>query len=101
MSESETFSKGYKLVFDTAVRVAGEHFSVASSDPKIGSIQCKSSASIWSWGETIEIRVRQIQDDKTQVTAESSASAQLFDWGKSKDNIEKFLSALKAALTKG
>jgi hypothetical protein len=100
MSESQKVPMQYRLVYDTALRVAGEQFTVTSTDPKVGTIQCKTSASIRSWGETINIRIRRLQDEETEITVESSASAQLFDWGKSEENIQTFFSSVKAALSR-
>lgn len=57
-------------------------------------IKGRTSASLLSWGEEIFIRVQQFGSE-VEIEASSEATAQLFDWGKSKTNLQCFFSALK------
>jgi len=60
-------------------------------------IIASSSTTVLSWGERIVVRIEQDRRGTT-VSVESSPTAQLFDWGKSKENVEKFFSMLDKTL---
>jgi hypothetical protein len=58
--------------------------SIVPGDETI--IQIKVPINIWSWGETVDIRVR--QSGEVEITSTCSNSIQIVDWGKNKQNIE-------------
>lgn len=90
MRESRIYRIDYNTAFENALDSAKICFNVEQSDINNGCIECKTKASIWSWGEAIFIEVMRASSIETKITIDSSASSQLFDWGKSKENIEMF-----------
>lgn len=60
-------------------------------------IVASSAPSVLSWGERVVVRIEQDRHGTT-VSVESSPTAQLFDWGKSKENVETFFSTLDKTL---
>jgi len=58
-------------------------------------IKCTTKASLWSWGESVLITITSISSTQTEISVESLPSAQLFDWGKSKDNIDNFFNIIE------
>ncbi len=57
-------------------------------------IKGRTRASLFSWGEEIYIRFIQ-SDNDIEIEVSSEPIAQLFDWRKSKKNVECILSAIK------
>lgn len=90
MCKSRTYRIDYNTAFERALNSAKRCFNVQQHNINDGYIKCKTRASIWSWGETILIEVNSINSEQTKITIESSPSAQLIDWGKSKENNESF-----------
>lgn len=60
-------------------------------------IRASAPASILSWGEDIEISVEKTGKG-TEVTISSSPKAQIFDWGKSEENINRLIASLDKML---
>jgi hypothetical protein len=54
-------------------------------------------ASIFSWGEDLEISIEGARAG-TKVTVSSSPRAQIFDWGKSEENINRLIASLDKTL---
>lgn len=96
MKKTKNYNMDYDTTFSKAITSATKNFQILKRDQKNGIIECKTETSIWSWGESIIIRVIQINTQKTQITIESSSTMQLFDWGKSKENIEFFFNTLES-----
>jgi len=90
MRESRSYETDYNTAFKKALSTSKSCFDVERHSIVKGYIECKTRSSIWSWGESISIEVREINSIETKITIDSSASAQLFDWGKSKENIKMF-----------
>jgi hypothetical protein len=63
------------------------------------SIMATSGVSLFSWGEKIEI-VFNKRADGVDVRVTSMPTAQLFDWGKSRDNISEFFTKLEYKLSR-
>jgi len=60
-------------------------------------IQITTSPSFLSWGENVEIVIRG-QSKGTHISIISEPNLQLFDWGKSEDNINLLLDVLSSIL---
>jgi hypothetical protein len=58
-------------------------------------IQITTPPSFLSWGETIEISIKG-QSKGTHISIISEPNIQLFDWGKSEDNINLLLNVLSS-----
>jgi len=72
-------------------------FQKESADRSSGYIVASAGVSLRSWGEDIEIRVSEA-DNGTNVSMSSSARAQLIDWGKSRENIDRLFAAIERYL---
>lgn len=57
-------------------------------------IWLRTPSSIASWGERILVHGVTLSGGRTQVVIESKPVAQLFDWGKSRENVEFMATAL-------
>jgi len=95
MQEKRSYRIGYYHAFQIALSSAEICFSIKEQNFNEGNIKCTTKASLWSWGENVLIRMMSINSTQTEISVESSASAQLFDWGKSKDNIDLFFNAFE------
>ena len=92
------YEKEYKRVFEEEKNTLSDcNFSIKESNIDSGTIKANVKMSIWSWGENIEILISKTSVG-TKVTFSSSAKAQLFDWGKSKRNINNFFEKLSKRL---
>jgi hypothetical protein len=60
-------------------------------------IQITTPPSFLSWGETIEISIKG-ESNGTHISIISEPNIQLFDWGKSEDNINLLLNVLSSVL---
>jgi len=85
----------------TAVRDAVQaalvrlEFRVAARDH--ASFTAHTAATIFSWGEELSVRLEQ-NAASVRVTVSSEARAQIFDWGKSTENIQRVFVELDKAL---
>ena len=55
-------------------------------------IYIKSSITLWSWGEKIQIRY--LPNQNIEIKSECTLPTQCFDWGKNQKNVQQFLSKL-------
>ncbi len=86
-------------VFSACKRAVGHlHWDIESSSASEGFIQAKTPASLRSWGETIMISVWE-REGSIAVKVESKPTAQIFDWGKGEENIERFFDELDDILS--
>lgn len=98
VTDSETFRQPVSKVYDATVKAlqnCGFEVTERSSD----TIRASSGFSIRSWGEDIQVRLSSTAKG-TEVKITSEPKAQLFDWGKSIEDISKILSELKKQLGK-
>lgn len=65
------------------------NYNINNIDKKQYSISASSNASIFSWGENINIHLKENINNHSIVYISSTPKAQLIDWGKSKNNEEK------------
>lgn len=72
-------------------------FSKKTADWSSGYIVVSTGASLRSWGEQIEIQVSEAEGS-TEVSITSSPQAQLIDWGKSRENIDRLFTAIEKYL---
>jgi hypothetical protein len=75
-------------------------WNLLASDPVHFQLRAKTRASLRSWGE---ILTAQVADDgpASRVTVVCEPSAQLFDWGKSTENLETFTQAFRETVSGG
>ena len=96
---SKRFNKTFREVFSAckvAIKKCG--FNIESFDEKEGYIYASSPPSIFSWGEEINIELNKTPGGSIKVVVLSKPKAQLFDWGKSRENERKIIEALEEIL---
>lgn len=98
MREDRTYEINYNDAFEEALETAKKCFNIQEHDIAKGYIKCTIRASLRSWGENILITIIKIDSSRTTITIESSASTQLFDWGKSRENINNFFNIFEQNL---
>lgn len=84
-------------VMSVARSVKGLYFSHFQQP---GSVVLKSSASLWSWGETVTVECRFLDPNRTLIHISSvpALATTLIDWGKGQKNIDRVLEALRPVL---
>lgn len=93
------FKNQRKIVFDTCLRVVKElGLDVTHASNKRGIINAETQLSLWSWGENIQIKIREKSPNETEVMVESDSIGQLIDWGKNESNEMKIITQLGNAL---
>jgi len=98
-SVTRTYQNNYNEVYGACRKALVDlNISVEYSNRERGSIIGVTSFSFFSWGEEVQIKVRQKKDNKIEVTVSSDTKAQLFDWGKNKANEVKIISRVSSLL---
>ena len=96
---SKKFNRRFDDVFKAckiAIQKCG--FNIESFDEKEGFIYASSPPSIFSWGEEINIKINKTSEGSTEVIVLSEPKAQLFDWGKSRENEKRIMEILENIL---
>lgn len=94
----EKYPNSYEDVFNaTILAISDCDFVKDSADISSGIIFASAKASIWSWGEIIDIYVSE-KENRTEISISSTPKLQLIDWGKSSENVEFLFSAIKRRL---
>ena len=84
----------YQRVYSAALSAAERcGFRIDEEDEDEGIIQASAGMSLWSWGEYITIEISRVTTG-IEVTLSSNAKIQVFDWDKSKDNVNAFFQML-------
>lgn len=81
----------------TAIKRAIRELGWKIEDESKSKIIVSTPASLESWGETIEITISP-KANYTRVSVTSSPNLQIFDWGKSEENIKTMLDTLENLL---
>src|SRR5208282_4501984 len=92
---TQTYSIPAKSVWPflgAAADAAG--WKLKSQNSEAGLLTATTPASLRSWGNKVSIRVYLQPDGVTAVTVESKARAQLYTWGKTQEDLDRFFSAL-------
>jgi len=95
LEENRIYQMNYNDAFQQALVSAKNCFNIQEHNINEGYIKCRTKASLRSWGESVIITIIERTSTQIEISVESSASAQLFDWGKSKDNIDLFFNTLE------
>ena len=72
--------------------------AVTAANPSTGTIQGRSSMSMATWGENIQVLLRPEGDAGTQVEVTSSLKFGLVDWGRNRSNVNRIHEAIGLAL---
>ena len=92
---SKIFKKSLREVFNASIR-ALQDSGFKINEQTDNTIKATTSISLFSWGENIEIVIT-YKKTGTEVIITSEAQ-QLFDWGKSEENISLLFSRLEQHL---
>lgn len=87
----------YINCFETAEQL---NYSISDENVTDAIIFFKTSISFWSFGETVEVKLVEINKSLTRVQVNSSAKNALTTWGKNSENENKFLETLTQLLKK-
>lgn len=91
-SETRVCSGNYKEIFSRCLKAINKcGWNVTSYNESKGIITAKTGTTILSWGEEVSIKVSK-EGNGTMIEVISEPTAQLIDWGKSEENIQRFLS---------
>ena len=94
------FLKSADFVYINCIETAEQlGFSIGDENITDGIIYLKTGVSFWSFGETVEIRLIELNKTSTKVQVKSGANA-LTTWGKNAENENKFLETLSQLLKK-
>jgi hypothetical protein len=94
-TRQKDFTSAFPHVFRESRNAVEElGWSIEEEDEGKGIIRASTGLSIFSWGEDVVIEViRRRRGVLVRVT--SDTKAQLFDWGKSRSNVSRFLDELE------
>ena len=98
VTESKSYKASLKEVYNASLE-ALKKCGFEIKECKENSIKATSSISLVSWGESVEISIKP-EREGVKVEVSSAPLAQLFDWGKSGENVSRIFSNLEAELSK-
>ncbi len=70
-------------------------WSDITTDPSLGFTRAKTSTTLRSWGEEVNVRVVR-EGEGSLVLVESHPAGQLLDWGKSAENVNGLINFLQS-----
>ena len=73
------------------------HWRLIAVDTPHGIVRAKTSASMRSWGEDVQIQIMPAAG-YSRMTAIFEPAAQAFDWGRSRDSLQLFIHQLQDLL---
>ena len=90
-TESRFYNASVDRVYEASLQALRDcNFQIVSQESQ--KIVALARETIWSWGEDVEVLISQTPEGS------SIPRHQLFDWGKSEENISMFFSSLKRNL---
>lgn len=95
------FEKSYMTVYGKCLETTRNlNFKIDTENIDTGLIEFNVGWSFWSWGEKFKITITELAPSKTKVnvSSESSASFQVYDWNKNNENVKNFFKELKKLL---
>ena len=96
MSELRTYNRSLNKILEASVKALKNcGFEVTEESEHI--IKASSGISLRSWGEEIQVRLSSTSKG-IEVKTTSESKAQLFDLGKSAENVSRFFSELEKQL---
>ncbi len=95
------YDKDYSTVFIKAVDAASAMgWQVIFTDKSTGVISAKTPTNIWTWGDSVSIRVSRIEGGKVRVNVSSGTQSQVIDWGRNRRNTISYLGKLDGLIYK-
>jgi hypothetical protein len=93
------YNKNYNNVFLAAIDAASAMgWQVTFTDQTTGIISASTPTNLWTWGDTVSVRVSKIDEDRVEVDVSSGTSRQVFDWGRNERNILNFYGKLDSLI---
>lgn len=93
-NESRTFDLERDLLLERAkMALERSKFKIKFFDKTSGNIQAKTKLSWWSWTEDVTVNIN--EKSEVQILSKCAFPMQIFDWGKNRENVNKFFSNLK------
>ncbi len=76
--------------------------SITYEDSAERSIRAQLAMSVWSWGEVVEITIKPVKEEESEITVESRSRfpLTLVDWGKNRRNVIGVLDQLETSLAR-
>jgi hypothetical protein len=96
-SESQFFPYPVADSFNAALSAASQIGTVKSYDIRLGRIVVRTPMSMKSWGEDLIIQLLPVAGG-AELRINSGSRLQMVDWGKNRENIDKFISLMAACL---
>ena len=99
--ENLTLNAGYDETWQAALAaISNVGFTVRNSDKDSGIIYAQGGRNLFTQNEPpqMNIIIRSIGENETQVTANAVQAGQLFDWGAGEGNTSDFLAELRSLL---
>jgi hypothetical protein len=98
-SAEADFDADAGMVFDAfSAAVASLRARVERQDREAGRLEARTRMGIRSWGERVTVEVSRGSGGRTHVVVSSKLRAQLVDWGKNKENVERIMRVASATL---
>ncbi len=92
----KSFHKSINELFPICLDVLRKlEINIIYKNKSEGIITGETASSIWSWGESISIKLEKAGNN-TVVKVKSDSKAQLIDWGKNQRNEENILNTIAA-----
>ncbi|HDH05347.1 MAG TPA: hypothetical protein ENH01_06495 [Nitrospirae bacterium] len=93
------YDRAFNLCIESLGRI--KNCKIRMQDRTAGQIIAKTSINWKTWGDTISLEIKRIDDTQTHVKTSSrpSMSTTIVDYGKNLENVEKILSFLKNTVT--
>lgn len=89
-----TFNRSYDEVYKACLSALKSlEIEIEYKSKNEGIISGETESTLWSWGESISIKIEQ-SGRSVVVKVNSDSKAQLIDWGKNDRNEEKILTAI-------
>ncbi|HZY94103.1 MAG TPA: hypothetical protein VFE98_04475 [Candidatus Bathyarchaeia archaeon] len=80
----------------TALPLAG--WELNGANRALGHFDAKVGMSIWTWGEDFTVNLEKLGDASTRIQVWGECG-QSYDWGKTRQDIDRFISLLQITLT--
>jgi len=96
------YQKDFDTVFLKAVDAASAMgWQITFTDKSTGVIAAKTPTNLWTWGDSVSVRLTQIQGGAVKVDVSSGTANQVVDWGRNKRNILSYYGKLDNLLFTG
>ncbi len=80
----------------TALPLAGWELNTANR--ALGRFDAKVGMSIWTWGEDFTVNLEKLGEASTRIQVRGRVRHQRYDWGKTRQDIDRFISLLEITL---